>query len=144
MMPQPDVWTIGAVLASLALLATLRLSIPATVGAQPGGLAGFLTSPTWLVPLILAMAGTIGLMITGDISPWPPETQAAFAGKWGMWAGVTGFLLVLVVDLWLLWTPSIVARRFAGTDGPKPIKGLTLFNLLFGAAFIAFLVFVVR
>jgi hypothetical protein len=144
MMPQLDFWAVGAFLAVMALLATLRQSLPFAAAQRAGGVIGFLTSPIWLVPLILAMAGVIGLMLTGAVSPWPPEAQAEFAGKFGAWAGITGFVLVVVVDLWLVWTPSMVARRFAGPDGLNTVKALPLFNLIFGFAFIAILLFVVR
>ena len=144
MMPQLDFWTVGAFLAVMALLATLRQSLPFAAAQRSGGVVGFLTSPVWLVPLILAMAGTIGLMLTGDISPWPPEARTEFAQKFGAWAGITGFILVVVVDLWLVWTPSMVARRFAGAEGAHAMKTLPVFNLIFGLGFIALLLFVIR
>ena len=117
MMPQLDFWAVGAFLAVMALLATLRQSLPFAAAQRAGGVIGFLTSPIWLVPLILAMAGVIGLMLTGAVSPWPPQAQAEFSGQFGAWAGITGFILVVVVDLWLVWTPS------TETVSPRPAVG---------------------
>lgn len=139
MMPQVDLWTIAALLTVFALLATLRLSIPALAGRKLGAVADFLTNPAWLLPLILGMYFAIGLMLSGEASPWPPATRAMFENRWGVWAGITGFILVVIVDLWLVWTPSMVARRFAGPESQHAVKALPLFNVLFGLAVIALL-----
>lgn len=143
MMPAFDIWTLAAVLAVLALLATLRQSIPALAGRKLDAVTGLLTSPIWLVPLIFVAYMTVGLMLAGDLSPWPPEARAIFGHKWGAWAGITGFIIVVVVDIWLVWTPSMVARRFAGPDGRNAVKNLPLFNVIFGIAVIALLMLVV-
>ena len=74
MMPNVDMWTIAALLAVFALLATLRLSIPALAGRKLGAVADFLTNPAWLMPLILGMYFAVGLMLSGEASPWPPAT----------------------------------------------------------------------
>jgi hypothetical protein len=139
MMPPFDIWTVGTLLAGLALLATLRQSVPALAERNLGFLGGFLTSPVWLVPLIFVAYMMVGLMMAGDLSPWPPAARAIFDHKWGAWAGIAGFILVLVVDIWLVWTPSMVARRFAGKDGQDTVKTLPVFNVIFGVVVIALL-----
>ncbi len=139
MMPPFDMWTVGTLLAGLALLATLRQSVPALAERNLGFLGGFLTSPVWLVPLIFVAYMMVGLMMAGDLSPWPPAARAIFDHKWGVWAGIAGFILVLVVDIWLVWTPSMVARRFAGKDGQDTVKTLPVFNVIFGVVVIALL-----
>jgi len=143
MMPPVNIWTIGAVLAAFALLATLRQSVPSLAGRRLGIVVDFLTSSVWLVPLILAMYFALGLMLAGQLSPWPPETRAIWAQKWGAWAGITGFILVVIADIWLVWTPSMVARRFAGPESREAVKALPWFNVIFGIAVILMLQFLI-
>jgi hypothetical protein len=131
-----DAWALGALTAGLALLASLRLSAPAAFAGRWGGALDLATHPTWLMPLILAMGVALGLMIRGDLPPWPPEAAARFAALGGPWAAVTGFLIVLVVDLWMLWTPSMVAQRFAPPEGREAARLLPLLNLALGAVFL--------
>ncbi|MDD3799715.1 MAG: hypothetical protein PHE36_11135 [Novosphingobium sp.] len=139
-----DYWIPAAVLTALALLATIRLSLPSLIGKPVGGVLGVLTHPVWLFPFIFGIAVAVGLMIQGNLSPWPLAARADFAAKWGMWAGVAGFLLVLLVDIWLIWTPSMIARRFAKPESREAIKVLPLFNVVFGLVFLAIVLFVWR
>ena len=130
-----DPWILAAVLCALALFASLRLSLPEG-GSVRGGVLDIVTHPTWLIPLIIVMGFAVGLMIRGQLSPWPPEASAEMARQSGRWAGVTGFMLVAIVDLWMLWTPSMVARRFARPESHKGMRLLPYVNLAFGAVFL--------
>lgn len=139
-----DLWTIAALLTTLALFASIRLSLPNGPSLHLGRIGDLLTHPGWMIPFILMMGMAIGWMIKGQLSPWPLEAGRQFAQRGGTWAGVTGCLLVTVVDLWLLWTPSIVARRFAAADMQAAMRGLSVINLTFGAIFLMVMHFVAR
>lgn len=144
MLPPLDAWSLAAVFAALALLASLRLSLPPAVTVRLGRAFDAATHPTWLIPLILAMGMAIGLMIRGELSPWPPEANAQLARRWGAWAGAAGFLLAATVDLWLLWTASMVAQRFARPEEREPARLLPLLNLAIGGLFLAAVYLVAR
>ena len=131
-----SLWIVAALCSGMALLATMRLSAPSVGQSRLGRALDLAAHPTWLLPLILMMGVALGLMIRGDLSPWPPEAAAQWA-RGGAWASATGFLLVLVVDLWLLWTPSMVARRFAGEDGREAMRWLPVLNLVLGVLVLA-------
>lgn len=135
-MNETPFWVMGTALGALTLLATLRLSVPRTASAKPGMVLRLLTHPGWLLPLIFLMAIAIGLMMRGSLSPWPPIAAARFS-KHGPWAGVFGFLLALVVDLWLLWTPATVVARFASPEKQHALRRLPVFNFLVGGAILA-------
>ncbi|MCP5395211.1 MAG: hypothetical protein H6918_00500 [Sphingomonadaceae bacterium] len=127
---------VATVLAILALLASLRLSLPPTAdrffARQPLTL---LTSAAWLVPYIVVMGLAVGLMIKGQLSPWPQEAMADFAGRWGKWAGIAALLVVGTVDLWMVWTGAMAARRFAPVGSEAAFGRLQLLNVVFGAIF---------
>lgn len=136
-MSASPLWIGAAVLSAMALAASLRLSTPVAAQSRLGRALDIAAHPTWLLPLILAMGMAVGLMIRGDLSPWPPEAFDQMARRGGLWAGATGFIVVLVVDLWLLWTPSMVARRFAAERDRDALRGLPALNLALGAALLA-------
>ena len=139
-----DIWALGALLSLFGLLATIRLSLPSLIGRRIGGIANLATHPAWLVPFIFGIAVAVGLMIEGALSPWPPAAHAAYAADFGPWAGVAAFLLVVIVDLWLVWTPSMVARRFARLESLEAVKALTVLNVPFGLLFIGIILLIWR
>jgi len=132
-----NAWTIAATAAAFALLASLRLSLPAREGKQLGTILNIATHPAWLLPFILVMGMAIGLMVKGMLSPWPPEAaqQAARIGGW--WGGATGFLVVLIVDGWLLWTGSCVMLRFSTPEQRRKVRLLPVLNFALGALFLS-------
>ncbi|PTD20242.1 hypothetical protein [Sphingomonas fennica] len=133
-MTPPDAWTIAAVIAFLALLASLRLSVPALEGSR---LAGFIAHPALLLPLVLAVPMTVGLMMTGAVPVAPLSARDMVRADYGYWAGIAALITVATAELWLLWTPSMVARRFARPESREALKGLPILNLAFGAGFLA-------
>jgi hypothetical protein len=137
MMQAINLWPVAAALALLALFATLRLSIPHARTAISGYGLGIVAHPAWLMPVMLGMPMAVGFMMTGALSPWPPEAASLLARTGGGWAGVAGFLTALVVDLWLLWTPSIVALDFTAPETRAKLHMLPLLNLLLGGFFLA-------
>ena len=139
MIPSLDIWTAAALLAVLILLATLRQSIPTLAQRDLGPVVGFLTNPSWLAPLVFVAFMMCGYMLQGQLSPWPPASGAVFRANWGVWAGVTGFILTVAIDIWLVWAPSMVARRFVGKDKLGTLKNLPVFNIIFGGVVIALL-----
>jgi hypothetical protein len=110
--------------------------VPVASSGRLGRALDLAAHPTWLIPLILAMGLVVGLMIRGDLSPWPPAAAARFAEWGGRPAAVAGFLTVVVVDLWLLWTPSMVAQRFATPENREAARQLPWLNLAFGGVFL--------
>jgi len=130
-------WMIAAIAAAFALLASLRLSFRSLQKQPLGTLLNIATHSAWLLPLILVMGMAIGLMIKGELSPWPPEAAQQAARIAGWWAGVTGFLVVLIVDGWLLWTGSCVMLRFLAPEQRRKVRLLPVLNFALGALFLA-------
>jgi len=133
-MPAPDPWTIAAAAALLMLAATLRLSVPATGPTRLARVLTVVANPGWLLPLIVLMGGAIGLMIQGDLSPWPPDSAHRIAERYGWWAGAAAGAVTATVDLWLVWTASMVALRYTPLEQRPTIRGLPLLNLAMGGA----------
>lgn len=126
------------VLLALALLATLRLSLPRPLAVLESMPLKALFHPGWLVTLILAAYLTLGMYFSQALSPWPPAAFASWSAAEGWWAGAAAFLAALAADLWLLWTPSEVLRRFTPPERQHTLRYLHLFNLAVGGAVLAF------
>ncbi|WP_380878608.1 hypothetical protein ACFB49_17710 [Sphingomonas sp. DBB INV C78] len=131
-----DVWTLAALVAALALLATLRLSVP---GAQRVRRLKLIAHPALLLPLILTVPMTVGLMLAGMVPIAPTAAQAIVTANYGYWAGIAALITVVTAELWLLWTPAIAARGMARNADHPGLGGLPIVNLLFGATILALL-----
>jgi hypothetical protein len=128
-----------AVLMALSLLSTLRLSLGSAgdrAAANPVG--RLLTHPLWLVPLIVVAYLVLGYFLTGKLSPWPPTAFADLGQRFGWWAGVAGVIAVVTTELWLLWTPAEVLRRFATPERRAGLRYFHLFNLVVGGGLILY------
>lgn len=124
------------VLLALALLATIRLSLPRPVAALDRLPLRPLFHPAWLVTLILAAYLALGMYFAGTLSPWPIAAFATWNAAEGWWAGAAAFLAALTTDLWLLWTATEALRRHTPPDRQHTLRYLHLFNLLIGGAVI--------
>jgi sterol desaturase/sphingolipid hydroxylase (fatty acid hydroxylase superfamily) len=135
-MPQIDLWTLGAFLSFMALLATVRLSFVSWAEKKLTGPSLYLFNPIWLTPLIFALAWTIGLMIQGQVSPWPPSALEQGRAFGGFWAGLTAFLAAIIVDLWLVWTGASIALRYSAPEQRAKIRGLRFLSIALGGGFL--------
>jgi hypothetical protein len=129
------------VLLALALLATVRLSLPRPVALLDRMPLKPLFHPGWLVTLILAAYLSLGLFFSGALSPWPPSAFTAWNASEGWWAGAAAFLAALTTDLWLLWTPTEVLRRYTAPERQHTLRYLHAFNLLVGGVVIGLAVY---
>lgn len=137
-------WMVLAVAALFALAATLRLSLAVRPAPLANPVARFVTSPAWLVPYILVMGYALGQMIKGNLSPLPPVAFAETTALWGRWAGVTAFLVVLTVNLWLLWTAGMLARRFGPENPARAPWAVHVLAFVFGSLVLAALLLLAR
>jgi hypothetical protein len=128
-------------LLALALLATLRLSLPITLPLFERMPLRLLFHPGWLVTLILAANLSLGMYFSHALSPWPPAAFDLWHEPSGLWAGIAAFLAALTTDLWLLWTPAEVLRRYTAPERRATLRHAHLFNLVLGAAVIGFAVY---
>ncbi|SNS17986.1 hypothetical protein SAMN06295912_102136 [Sphingomonas laterariae] len=134
-MPAFDIWAVAAALTLMALVATLRLSLPGAAGGGQGTLR-LIAHPAWLVLLVLTTPMTVGLMLSGYVPVSPTKARALIAGDFGYWAGVAAWITVVTAELWLLWTPSMVAQRFAKPEARDAFRALPLFNVFMGGGFL--------
>jgi hypothetical protein len=132
-----DGYTLAAALLLMALFATVRVALGPRAEKVGNPLLRALTHPYWLIPLIVAVNFCIGLYFTGALSPWPPAAFADFSARSGFWAGSCALLAALITDIWLLWAPTQVLRRFAAPERRHAFKYFPLFNALVGATVIA-------
>jgi len=132
-----DRYTLLAALLMLSLFATLRLTLPRLFQRWDNAALRLLSHTVWLLPLLLFVYLAVGMYLMGKLSPWPPAAYAAYAAQLGPWAGASAFLVVLITDCWLLWTPTQVLRRFAPPERQGAFKYFQVFNLLVGCAIFA-------
>lgn len=135
-MTQLNLWTVAAFLTAMALLATLRLSSVSWGERKLTGPAQFFFSPIWLTPWIFVLAWTIGLMITGAVSTWAPRAFEQGKVLGGFWGGVTVFLMVIIAELWILWTGATIALRYAPPEKRAQIKHLHLLGVVLAGGFL--------
>lgn len=120
------------------LAATLRQSLPLHAGHR-GMLAGMMNgfaSPLWLVPLIFILPLSVGLMLTGDLPPFPNEALADLTPRIGFWNALAIALLVVIADIWLLITPAMVVLGFRKPEDRRRLYPLIGLNLALGGLFL--------
>jgi hypothetical protein len=133
---KPDPYMLAAALLLLCLFATLRLCLGRSIEQIANPILKFLTAPVWLLPLLLAFNFTVGMYFFKLLSPWPPLAYAQMAARYGSWAGVTAFLAVLTCNLWLLWVPTQVLRRYTAPARRAALKYFPIFNFVAGSVVI--------
>jgi len=57
-----------------------------------------------------------------------------------MWAGIAAFLAMLITDIWVLWIPTQVLRRFAKPENLPALKYYPIFNVAVGGLLLAYAV----
>ena len=135
-----DGYAVGALVLLFSLFATLRLAIGERGRVVTNPLLSFLTHSVWLLPLLVVFNMSFGMALLGIVSPWPPTAfeQVSSEYGYGMWAGVAAFLAMLIVDIWVLWIPTQVLRRFAKPENREAMKYYTVFNNAVGGLILAF------
>ena len=135
-MPPFNIWTLAAFLSVMALLATLRLSSISWAERKLTGPLAVILSPIWLTPLIFGLAWTIGLIIKGSVSAWPPTAMQQGVAYGGYWAGLTALFIVIVAELWLVWTGANIALRYSPPEKRIQIKHLPILSIVLGGGFL--------
>lgn len=132
-----DGWVLVVPVLLLALAASIRLSVP---GLASLPLLRVIAHPNWLLPLLLIVPLTIGLMLTGVVPAAPWQARAIAAAGHGYWAGIAALIAVATVELWLLWTPGMIAYRTAKPESRPAARMLPVLNLILGAAMLLLIV----
>jgi len=127
----------------LPLAATIRQTLPASA-AWRAPLIRVLTSPHWLVPLIVIVPMTVGLMMTGQLSPLPDRSFAQVATAHGEAIGWVAVLAVVMAELWLLVTPAQILIRSAEPAAASKLRAAIPLNLLLGGSFLGLVLLLVR
>lgn len=135
-----DWYAIGALILLLSLFATLRLALGEHGRIVTNPVLAFLTHGIWLVPLLVVFNMAFGMALLGMVSPWPSKAfeQVSSQYGYGMWAGVAAFLAMLITDIWVLWIPTQVLRRFAKPDNREALKYYPVFNIVVGGLLLAY------
>ncbi len=133
-------YTALSVVAFLALLTTLKLTLTGRVTVGAARKNFILFHPIWLGALVVEVPYVIGEYMTGGLSPWPPMSFTQVQDKAGLWAGILAGNATATVDLWLFWTTATALLTFtqpmatAYEPIPKSMhKYFHLVNLLAGA-----------
>lgn len=133
-------YTALSVVALLALLTTLKLTLTGRVTVGPQKKNFILFHPIWLGALVVEVPYVIGQYLKGILSPWPVDSFLAMQEKAGLWAGILAGTATTTVDLWLFWTTATALLTFtqpmatAYEPIPKSMhKYFHLVNLLAGA-----------
>lgn len=125
-----DGWALAVPVLVLALAASVRLAVP---GLASSSLLRAIAHPNWLLPLLLIVPLTIGLMLTGVVPAAPWQARAMAAAGHGYWAGIAALIAVITVEFWLLWAPGMIAYRTAKPESRPAARILPLLNLILGA-----------
>lgn len=125
------------------LAATIRQTWP---GAErcDGVVSNAVSGASWLVPLIFIVPMSIGLMITGRLSPLPQRAFAGVAATHGPAIGMAVAIAVVIAELWLVLTPAMVVLRFSDPSRRAAMGALIPLNLLLGGAFLTIILLVWR
>ncbi len=132
----PDLWTLFAAGLLLCLFATLRLAFGLRWDQVANPVLKLLTAPVWLLQLLIVFNFTVGMYFFKLLSPWPPRAYTEVGAQYGAWAGVAAFLAVLICDLWLLWVPTQILRRYTLPAHQAALKYFPVFNLIAGGVII--------
>lgn len=107
-----DHYLVLSVLATLALLTTLKLTLTGRVTIGPERKNFILFHPVWLGLLAVEVPFVVGRYLKGTLSAFPPAAFAAAQAKAGLWAGVLAGVATTTVDLWLFWTTATALLTF--------------------------------
>lgn len=132
-----DGWALAVPVLLLALAASVRLSVP---GLASLAMLRAIAHPNWLLPLLLIVPMTVGLMVTGTVPAAPWQARAMAAAGHGYWAGIAALIAVATVELWLLWTPGMIAYRTAKPESRPAARILPVLNLVLGGLILLLIV----
>ena len=128
------------VVAILALVTTLKLTLTGRVTVGPEKKNFILFHPGWLGPLVVMVPFVIGRWLEARLSPFPWIAFADNQAKAGLWAGLLAGVSVTTVDLWAFWTTATALLCFTQPMAniyepiPKSMhKYFHLVNLIAGA-----------
>lgn len=111
-------------------LTTLKISVIGDKGFK--GKNYIVTSPYWLVTLIVWVPMMIGAFARRESTAIPWTEFGDEFEKHGLWNGILSLLIVLTVDLWLFWTPSHIYLTSKPETERKNSIFVRLFNITFG------------
>ena len=137
-----DWYAVGALILLFSLFSTLRLAIGERARVVTNPVLAALTHSAWLLPLLVVFNMAFGMALLGMVSPWPPKAfeQVSAGYGYGMWAGIAAFLAMLITDIWVLWIPTQVLRRFAKPENLPALKYYPIFNVAVGGLLLAYAV----
>lgn len=89
-------------------LATLRISFMGLDKMPKRKPIRLLTHDYWCLSLLLFIPWLVGEFARGETSafPWTQFMKVYLSD--GLWGGLIAFMMVLMVDIWLFWTPGFL------------------------------------
>ena len=91
------------------LLATIRLSFEGILSFPDNRVVRIISSPYWCFSLII-LIGLVGEFGRNESSPLPWIAFASSYSRHGISDAILALISVVIVDLWLFWTPSQIYK----------------------------------
>lgn len=106
------------ILLIFTLLATIRLSFEGILSFPDNRVVRIISSPYWCFSLII-LIGLVGEFGRNESSPLPWVAFANSYSRHGISVAIFALIGVVIVDLWLFWTPSQIYKT--NTLKSKPV-----------------------
>ncbi len=109
------------IVVAFTLLATIKLSFKGILSFPDNRIANFVSSPFWCLSLMI-LFGLVGEFGRNESSPLPWVTFANTYSKHGTPDAIGTLICVVIVDLWIFWTPSQIYKSHINEKKQKFIK----------------------
>ncbi len=106
-----------SILFVFTLLATIRLSFEGILSFPDNRVVHFISSPYWCFTLII-LIGLVGEFGRDESSPLPWVAFANSYSKHGISDAILALIGLVIIDLWLFWTPSQIYKTSISKSKP--------------------------
>jgi hypothetical protein len=98
------------IIVGFTFLATIRLSFEGILSFPDNKIVNLISSRYWCLFLLIIFFGLVGDFGRNEMSPlpWVAFTKVFF--ETGIHGAILTLILVVIVDLWLFWTPSQIYK----------------------------------
>ena len=115
------------ILIPFTLLATIKISLKGIVNFPENMVIKVLANEGWCIAIFLFLPWHIRAFAQGEVSPLPWKALEA-----GGIDGLLSFLIICIVNIWMLWTPAHIYSTGLWPSEKEKGKFARFINLLAG------------